>query len=127
MHAAQAALWPYGFAFLPVSQPGSRADAGPDDVAAARHLVRRQRFPFDVQSTEYPSCYVTLGLSGLTTSSPGRQGRVRPDRRDVGVHYAGIAPFACETPDDVLFWDGIHPRRAAHTIVAQQATQALSR
>ena len=38
-----------------------------------------------------------------------------------------IAPFACETPDDFLFWDGIHPTRAAHTIVAQQATQALSR
>jgi len=38
-----------------------------------------------------------------------------------------IAPFACQAPDDFLFWDGIHPTRAAHTIVAQQATQALSR
>lgn len=38
-----------------------------------------------------------------------------------------IAPFACETPDDFLFWDGIHPSRAAHTITAQEAALALSR
>jgi phospholipase/lecithinase/hemolysin len=29
-------------------------------------------------------------------------------------------PFACDQPDEFLFWDGIHPTRATHAIVAQQ-------
>lgn len=35
------------------------------------------------------------------------------------------APFFCQTPDEYLFWDGIHPTRAAHTIVAQTAASVL--
>jgi phospholipase/lecithinase/hemolysin len=38
-----------------------------------------------------------------------------------------VAPFVCETPDEFLFWDGIHPSRAVHTIVAQEAAQVLAR
>ena len=35
------------------------------------------------------------------------------------------APFLCQAPDEYLFWDGIHPTRAAHTIVAQAAASVL--
>ena len=35
------------------------------------------------------------------------------------------APFFCQIPDEYLFWDGIHPTRAAHTIVAQTAASVL--
>ena len=35
------------------------------------------------------------------------------------------APFFCQAPDEYLFWDGIHPTRAAHTIVAQAAASVL--
>ena len=38
----------------------------------------------------------------------------------------GVAPFQCKTPDDFLFWDGIHPTAAGHAIIAQQAASALS-
>jgi phospholipase/lecithinase/hemolysin len=38
-----------------------------------------------------------------------------------------IAPFTCQTPDDFLFWDGIHPTKAVHAIIAQEAASALSR
>ena len=32
-----------------------------------------------------------------------------------------VAPFFCQRPDDYLFWDGIHPSRATHAIVAATA------
>jgi phospholipase/lecithinase/hemolysin len=38
-----------------------------------------------------------------------------------------IAPFTCQTPDEFLFWDGIHPTKAVHAIIAQEAALALSR
>jgi outer membrane lipase/esterase len=34
-------------------------------------------------------------------------------------------PFFCQAPDEYLFWDGIHPTRAAHTIVAQAVAFVL--
>jgi phospholipase/lecithinase/hemolysin len=36
-----------------------------------------------------------------------------------------VAPFTCQRPDEYLFWDGIHPSRATHTIVATAAAQLL--
>ena len=38
-----------------------------------------------------------------------------------------LAPFACQQPDEFLFWDGIHPSRAVHAIIAQEAAAALDR
>jgi len=35
-------------------------------------------------------------------------------------------PFECETPNDFLFWDGIHPTSAVHAILAQDAAFALA-
>ena len=32
------------------------------------------------------------------------------------------APFFCQQPDEYLFWDGIHPTKAAHAIVAATAS-----
>lgn len=36
------------------------------------------------------------------------------------------APFFCQEPDEYLFWDGIHPTRAAHAIVAHEAARVLA-
>jgi outer membrane lipase/esterase len=34
-------------------------------------------------------------------------------------------PFACKRPDAYLFWDGIHPTKAAHGILAEEAARVL--
>ena len=35
-------------------------------------------------------------------------------------------PFLCQTADEYLFWDGIHPTRAAHALVAHEAAGVLA-
>jgi outer membrane lipase/esterase len=34
-------------------------------------------------------------------------------------------PFSCRHPERFLFWDGIHPTKAAHGILAEEAARVL--
>lgn len=36
-----------------------------------------------------------------------------------------LPPFSCKKPDTYLFWDGIHPTKAVHDIMAQEAAEVL--
>ena len=38
---------------------------------------------------------------------------------------ADAPPFACSDVDQYLFWDGIHPTRAGHAIIAEEAAKVL--
>jgi phospholipase/lecithinase/hemolysin len=37
-----------------------------------------------------------------------------------------VPPFVCQRPDQYLFWDGIHPTRAAHAILADKVETFLA-
>lgn len=37
-----------------------------------------------------------------------------------------IAPYTCKKPDAYLFWDGIHPTKAGHAILANEAASILA-
>ncbi len=36
------------------------------------------------------------------------------------------APFTCQQPDSYFFWDGIHPTKAVHAIIAQSVADVLA-
>jgi phospholipase/lecithinase/hemolysin len=36
-----------------------------------------------------------------------------------------VAPFTCHPADEFLFWDGIHPTKAGHAILADEAAKAV--
>jgi len=36
-----------------------------------------------------------------------------------------VPPFACQRPDEYLFWDGVHPTAAAHAIIASAVAMLL--
>jgi len=37
-----------------------------------------------------------------------------------------VPPFNCKEPDEYLFWDGIHPTKAVHGILAQEVAELLA-
>jgi hypothetical protein len=37
-----------------------------------------------------------------------------------------VPPFACKNPDDYVFWDGTHPTKAVHAIIANEVGMVLA-
>lgn len=45
---------------------------------------------------------------------------------DMTCVMPNVPPFECQTPDEFFFWDGIHPTRAVHAMVAVQVALTLA-
>jgi phospholipase/lecithinase/hemolysin len=71
------------------------------------HIARLAAFALITAIVATPSGF---GLTNVTTAC------ITP----------GVPPFTCQNADEFLFWDGIHPTKAAHGIVAQEAAAVLA-
>ncbi len=54
-------------------------------------------------------------------ADPSAYGMISADRACITPN---LAPYACTRPDEYVFWDGLHPTRAAHAIIADRAARA---
>lgn len=57
-----------------------------------------------------------FGLLGEIVATPAAFGLTDATRACVTI----VAPFQCDRPAEFLFWDGIHPTRAGHAILARE-------
>ena len=71
--------------------------------------------------------FVRLDVDALLTaivSDPAAVGLTNAE--DACLTFGVVRDPFCRTPNRYLFWDGIHPTRAGHTIVAEAAARALA-
>jgi phospholipase/lecithinase/hemolysin len=74
----------------------------------------------------------TFGSLESIAANPGRFGLrdastacIRPNVPQFG--FPSASPFRCPQPDRHFFWDGIHPTRAGHAVIALLVGKALVR
>ena len=78
------------------------------------------------QLNYYPDMDVRIfdayALLGSIVENPGDYGI---EVTDTPCVTPNVAPYRCKHPDTYLFWDGLHPTKAVHRIMANAAAQVL--
>ena len=106
-------------------------DLGPAASAGAMELSFLFNFVLDgvLDGIEgaFPDVNITrvdsFGLINAIVASPGTFGLGNAE--DACTTPLVTAGAICKSPEEYLFWDGIHPSRAGHEVVAAAALEAL--
>ena len=101
---------PPGCPLLPVSIPG--LDDALDLLEAAISDPRLEIVRHDVYSR-----FLQMVLAPLPTD---------PQNSELPCVTPNVPPYTCTRPDDHVFWDGAHPTRKVHAILAREVGTLLS-
>ncbi len=109
-----------------VRAAGPAAEAGATFLTHAYNTGLKQAL--DALGQGLPDIrFVRLDVDALLTaivSDPAAVGLTNAE--DACLTFGVVRDPFCRTPNRYLFWDGIHPTRAGHTIVADAAARALT-
>ncbi len=102
--------------------------AGP--LAAGFITQLTEQFNDTLSSTLLPGLEQSLSVDIIDLNIEGLLDDIVADPTNFGLSNVTdaciqIGDGACSAPDDYLFWDGIHPTSATHTIIADAAFAAL--
>jgi len=101
---------PSGCPQLPVNIPG--LDDVLDMLEAAIPDPDLEIIRFDVYTR-----FLQLVLAPLPSD---------PQNGDVPCVKPNVPPYACKRPDNYVFWDGVHPTKAVHSIIANEVGMVLA-
>lgn len=77
-----------------------------------------------------PAPFGSIVVFGTSLSHPGNAFAMwgvtnTPPDYLLDPFMPGVPPFTCQSPDEFLYWDGIHPSKGVHAILAKATASAL--
>ena len=101
---------PLGCPLLPIDIPG--LDDVLDSLEAAISDPDLEIIRYDVYTR-----FLQLVLDPLPSD---------PQNGETSCVMPNVPPYACKRPDNYVFWDGVHPTKAVHSIIANEVGMLLA-
>ena len=108
-----------------VQSLGEPAISGATALSAGLNGAVQQAINDVVQVFCPETRFAVLDLFGLSTAIFSYPQGFGFDSTEPCLTFGVTANAICSEPDTKFFWDGIHPTRAGHAVVAEQALQLL--